>query len=80
MKLTHIGIINFAKAVYSKIKLIVMREKLFVSEQVANKRLATCRTCIYKLDTVLGIQCQKCECLAEFKTKFRDESCPEGKW
>jgi hypothetical protein len=79
MKITHVGIANAAKAIYSKVKSVVQRKSLkhlLATEKETEKRLAICNACANNLSG----QCQKCECFISLKTKFADESCPERYW
>jgi len=49
-----------------------------VPQEVADKRLATCESCPMLL--MATGNCKSCGCFVKFKTKIRQEECPEGKW
>ena len=48
----------------------------YVDKDVSNARLAQCHSCP---NLKIGM-CTKCGCIVEFKTRYEQSSCPEGKW
>ncbi|GAB4126214.1 MAG: hypothetical protein Fur0027_07130 [Raineya sp.] len=45
-------------------------------EELAQKRLAICKTCEF----YNGVICKWCGCYTEFKIRQNIEKCPKGKW
>jgi hypothetical protein len=66
---------NFSKAVVRDIKARV-EKKPPVSPEEAERRYAICKTCEFFKNE----RCLKCGCYLKFKTAWRAESCPVGKW
>lgn len=50
----------------------------FVSEESAQKRLATCEKCQFFLPE--DRQCDVCTCLVDLKAQLSTETCPKGFW
>lgn len=57
-----------------------------VTEEVAKKRLDVCNNCIFQMHfdedgigKLTGV-CEKCSCIVNQKTKYKDEKCPINKW
>lgn len=50
--------------------------KVRVSKEERDRRLAICQRCEF----FNGRSCEKCGCIAKWKTKLATESCPVGKW
>lgn len=46
-------------------------------QDIVAHRRATCDQCEHKMD--IGL-CSKCGCIIFLKTKWKDQSCPVGKW
>ena len=51
-------------------------------QEVIDRRLRLCNFCIIDgKKTVLPTgQCRVCGCFVRHKTKYEDESCPDGRW
>ena len=49
-----------------------------VAADVAARRLEKCLSCPYLMKATK--QCGQCLCFVHAKTKFKQESCPDGRW
>ena len=49
-----------------------------VESEVAEERMAICRTCPQLIQALS--QCKECGCVMTAKTKLPNASCPLGKW
>ncbi len=67
---------NLARAGGRVFKAAVKREEIVVSTEEKERRLAICQSCNF-FD---GRSCEKCGCVARWKTKLATESCPIQKW
>lgn len=52
-------------------------EQQHVQEETRVERLVKCNECPRLLKTR---QCGECYCFVDLKTKYKQESCPMGKW
>ena len=48
-----------------------------VHPAVKNQRMAVCKACPL---LVFGTNCKECGCFVKWKTDYKAESCPVGKW
>ena len=48
----------------------------YVDKAVSEARLSQCHSCP---SLKIGM-CTKCGCIVEFKTRYEQSTCPEGKW
>lgn len=70
---------NLAQFTFDVVKSVMKnQESLFVSADVREKRLETCKKCEYYDDR--QVRCRHCGCFLEHKVKFSIDSCPLGKW
>lgn len=71
---------NLAKFTFEVVKQVMMQnqESMFVSPEVRDNRMATCKECPYYDDR--QVRCRHCGCFLEHKIKFAIDSCPLGKW
>lgn len=56
----------------------LLNKKNWVGSDVAKKRLDICMSCPELLKTT--IQCKRCGCFMEAKTKLANAECPLEKW
>ncbi|MCJ8331830.1 MAG: hypothetical protein HRT89_15685 [Lentisphaeria bacterium] len=56
----------------------VKGEKLKVSKEIYDGRIAICKACDKFIED--SLRCQACGCQLKFKAILATESCPEGKW
>jgi hypothetical protein len=56
----------------------ILTGELRASDDLAKKRLDTCKACPEFLGATH--QCKKCGCLMNLKVKLQDSGCPIGKW
>lgn len=73
---------NAAGAASRLAKAIVKRERVLVSPEEQQRRMAICAgsESIQKCDFYTGKTCKKCGCHIRFKAKLQTEHCPIGKW
>jgi hypothetical protein len=69
---------NLAKFAFEVVKNAMQSEALFVSDEVRESRLETCRSCEYY--DASQIRCKHCGCFLEHKARFALDSCPIDKW
>lgn len=71
-------ILNGVKSLTTIAKNKVSGVEQHVSPEKAQKRLNICKACPH-LNKVLN-NCKKCGCFVAYKTKYKQEACPEGYW
>lgn len=69
---------NLAKFALDVIKNAMGSNTLFVSDEIREQRLETCRGCEWYDEK--QVRCKHCGCFLNEKTKFSLDSCPIGKW
>lgn len=67
---------NAAGAAGRVIKAKASGQKVTVSDNERDRRMAICYICEF----FTGTSCEKCGCVARWKTKLATEKCPMGKW
>jgi|ERR1051326_4596749 hypothetical protein len=73
---SHSKISNAIAATFRVVKAAVKGEKVHVSSEESDRRLAICQSCEF----FTGTTCLKCGCITKFKTKLATEHCPIQKW
>ncbi len=51
-------------------------QKIAVSKEEADRRMAICQECEF----FIGKSCMKCGCVIKFKARLETEHCPIAKW
>lgn len=69
---------NGVKSLFNIAKNMVEGKDQYVTDVVKNERQNICDNCPKLI--ALTKQCSECLCFTEFKTKFKQEHCPLGKW
>lgn len=67
---------NALRASGRVIKATAKGEKITISKEEQERRMAICVAC----EHFNGKTCDLCGCVARWKTKLATESCPIGKW
>jgi hypothetical protein len=68
--------INLFKAGSRVLQASMKGQKVVVSPEELERRLAICHGCEF----FTGTTCKKCGCIARFKAKLATEHCPIEKW
>jgi hypothetical protein len=68
---------NFTKAVASEVKAVI-RKAPPISQEERTRRLEICHSC--EFFRAEDERCSKCGCFMKYKTAWRSQHCPVGKW
>jgi hypothetical protein len=69
---------NLAQFTFEVVKQAFTSNSVFVSSEIKQQRLDTCKQCEYYDSR--QIRCKHCGCFLEYKTNFALDSCPIDKW
>jgi len=69
--------LNFASAATSEIKAMFNKDQK-ITKKEKNKRLEICKNCCFF--DITSERCKKCGCYLKWKTGWRSQHCPIGKW